>query len=437
MNIKYRKTIPLSKEYDIIVVGGGPAGICAAASAAREGCRVLLIERLGILGGNLTSGHVSPILGSTSRGTMADELVTLFSEKHKDAREVITRNGKEVHIDHEEAKAILAEFLTKAGVDFRLCTSLADVKMTGGHIDGVIVCSVCGLEYFSGKVFIDATGDGQLAYLAGCEYKIGRDSDGAVQPVTLEFIVDNVDESVAISAWGGSDPVKLPDGKEYRVLCREKNENGELPENVTIVRLHRTFYDGERAVNATQLNGMNTLDSVEVAKAEVELRGQINSVLTFLRKYVAGYENAKIKSSASVLGVRETRRIMGRYVLNDADVETGAKFDDAVVHDAWFLIDIHNPSGGGQAEGHSHMAKPYDIPYRCLLPNGVNNLLTSGRCISGTHRAHASYRVMNICMATGQAAGIAAAVSVREEILPEDISAEKLRTELIKNGVIL
>lgn len=436
-NILYEKSIPVGGEYDVIVVGSGPAGITASVSAAREGCRVLLIERLGCLGGNLTAGHVSPILGKVSSGTMADELIALFAERHKNSREVITRNGKEVHIDHEEAKAILAELAADAGVDFRLCTSLADVKLGESGIEGIFVCSQGGMEFFRGKVFIDATGDGQLAFLAGCPYETGREGDGAVQPATLEFVVDNVDETVAISAYGGSDPVKLPDGKEYRELCREKNAVGELPENVSIVRLHRTFYDGERSVNATQVNGLNTLASTDVSRAEIDLRAQINTVLEFLKKYVPGYENAKIKSSASVLGVRETRRIIGDYVLTDKDVENGARFDDAVVHDAWFLIDIHNPRGGGQAEGHSHMAQPYDIPYRCLLPKGADNLLTAGRCISGTHRAHASYRVMTICMATGEAAGVAAALSVHRGLPPREVGAEAVRGVLSERGVCL
>lgn len=246
-----------------------------------------------------------------------------------------------------------------------------------------------------------------------------------------------MDETKAIMCFGGSDPVKLPDGRKYSEFCAECEKNGVLPKNVSIVRLHKTFYKGERNVNATQLNGFNALNEEEYYAAEVELRIQIEKIVNFLRKYIPGYENCEVKTTASTLGVRESRRIMGEYVINDGDVENGNHYDDAVVHDAWFLIDIHNPSGGGQAEGHSKMANPYDIRYGAIVPLGVDNLLTSGRCISGTHRAHASYRVMEICMATGEAAGIAAALSISEGVTPRRLEALRIRNTLKNNGVIL
>lgn len=286
-------------------------------------------------------------------------------------------------------------------------------------------------------VLIDASGDGFVAYMGGATYEVGRSSDGLVQPVTLEFTLDHVDEETALTCFGGSDMVKLPDGRLYRDLCKEASANGLLPKNVTIVRLHKTFYKGERNVNATQANGYDTLSLAGIAKAEVELRDQIGIVVNFLRTQVPGYEKCKVKSSASTLGVRETRRIIGDYILNDQDVEQGNKFDDAIVRNAWFLIDIHNPKGGGQAEGQSKMAKPYDIPYRCILPKGLNNILTAGRCISGTHRAHASYRVMGICMAVGQAAGVAAALSSQEKVAPRQLPYSKLRNRLKEMGVPL
>lgn len=168
-----------------------------------------------------------------------------------------------------------------------------------------------------------------------------------------------------------------------------------------------------------------------------DLRNQIAMVVKFLQKNVPGYENCRVKSSADVLGVRETRRIMGDYILQDSDVENGAHFPDAIVHNAWFLIDIHNPTGGGQAEKHSQPAKPYDIPYRCFLPIGIENLLVAGRCISGTHRAHASYRVMAICMAMGEAVGVAAALSAQRGVTPKNVPAEDIQTVLMKRGVQL
>lgn len=433
----YKNEIRVIDEVDVVVAGGGPAGICAAVAAARQGAKVLLIERYGAIGGNLTLGNVSPILGKVSKGTMYDEIIELLSASHKDELKVKTRNGKEIHIDAEEAKGILIQFLRENNVKVMLQTSICDVIKEDNELKGVIVSELLGLGAIKAKRVIDATGDGLVAFLSGCEYKIGRDSDGRTQPVTLEFTINNVDESRAIMCFGGSDPVTLPDGRKYSEFCKECEQSGILPKNVSIVRLHRTFYQGERNVNATQMNDINPFDGNALYKAEVELRNQIDVVVDFLRKYIPGYENCMLKTTADTLGVRETRRIMGDYVMCDEDVEQGNKHKDAIVHDAWFLIDIHNPSGGGQAEGHSKMAKPYDIPYGALLPLGVENLLTAGRCISGTHRAHASYRVMAICMATGQAAGIAAALSLKEGVVPRQLDAQSIRNTLVDLGVAL
>ncbi len=433
----YNKEISVTAQVDVLVIGGGPAGICAAVAAARCGAQVLLVERYGAVGGNLTLGNVNPILGRVSAGTMYDEVVALLSAAHSDEIPVQTRNGKEVHIDPEEAKGILIRLLQDSGVQVWLQTVLCDVIMEGDTLTGVVVNTPVGLQAVTAARVVDATGDGQVAYLCGCDCRVGRDGDGRTQPVTLEFTVSGVDESRAIACFGGSDPVTLPDGRKYADFCKECEAAGILPENVSIVRLHRTFYPGERNVNATQLNGIDPLALGDLYQAEVTLRQQIDQVLNFLRTYIPGYEHCLLKTTAATLGVRETRRVMGEYLMCDEDVEQGRHHADGVVHDAWFLIDIHNPAGGGQAEGHSKMAQPYDIPYGALVPLGVEGLLTAGRCISGTHRAHASYRVMAICMATGQAAGVAAAMSLQAGVTPRQLSAEVVRQRLLKDGVTL
>ena len=422
---------------DVVVAGGGPAGVCAAVSAARMGAKTILVERFGCLGGNLTLGHISPVLGKVCPGTMADEVRRLLNANHLDSQNVMTRNGPEEHIDHEEAKGILAKLCADAGVTVLLCASVVDAVMEGSRITRIVVDTPKGLRTISAKAVVDATGDGRVAMAAGATVKVGRDSDGATQPSSLEFVVDGVDESVGITAWGGTDPVKLPSGEEYRALCKRMNAAGELPENVTIVRLHRTFYPGERSVNATQVNGVDALDPVAIGKADAELRRQIGMCVAFLRKHVPGYGKCRVKSTADTLGVRETRRVMGDAMVVDADLIEGRKYADAVVHDAWFLIDIHNPKGGGQAEGHSHPAKPYDIRYGAFLPKGVEGLLTAGRCISGTHRAHASYRVMTPCMAMGEAVGVAAALAAKRGTTPRAVSAADVREVLIRRGVKL
>lgn len=435
---EYKKELEIAKNYDVVVCGGGPAGICAAVAAARGGASVLLVERMGVLGGNLTTGQVCPILGAVSKGTMAEEVVSLLREGHDYAPAHVTRCGIEWSYDSVEAKRRLTKFVVDNKVDFMLTANVTDLIKDGNTVKGVIISSPSGLQAIGAKVVIDATGDGSAAACGGAEFKVGRDSDGRVQPLTLEFVIDNVDESVAITAWGGSDPVLIPGtDTEYRKFCIQKNAEGELPENVTIVRLHRTMYSGERSVNATQVNGIDPLDPADLAKAEAVLRSQIDSIITFLRNYIPGYSECREKSSSSVPGVRESRRIVGDATVEDVNVETGLMLDDAVVHNAWFLIDIHNPTGGGQAEGYSRDAKAYDIPYGALLVKNFEGLLTAGRCISGTHRAHASYRVMYICMATGQAAGVAASLAVKKGVSPRSLDVKDIRSELERLGVEL
>lgn len=435
--MEYSSEITRIEEYDVLVVGGGPAGICAAVSAARCGASTLLVERFGILGGMLTAGRVDPILGSVSAGTMNDEIVSLLAANHPGSEPQVTRNGREVQVDPEEAKTILMNLVSHSGAKLYLQTTVIDVIKEDDRLAGIILTTPTGLMAVKAKCVIDATGDGFVAMMAGAEYKVGREGDGHCQPTTIEFVVDHVDESKAITCWGGTDPVTLPDGTKYSEFCKEANQRGELPPNVSIVRLHRTHYEGERSVNATQANGYDVLSLDGISAAMLDLRNQVDVVVRFLKKNVPGFENCRVKGSADALGVRESRRIMGEYVLQDTDVEQGARFEDVVVHKAWFLIDIHNPTGGGQAEKFSHPVIPYDIPYRCFVPLGVENLLVAGRCISGTHRAHASYRVMSICMAMGEAIGAAAALSARENTAPRKIDVRAVQKILQDRGVEL
>lgn len=420
--------------FDVVVVGGGPAGVCAAVAASRTGAKTLLIERGGLLGGMLTAGHVCPVLGMTGPGTMADELARYLSVNG----ELVTgqtKNKREIYIDVEYAKTAFFNFVAQSGIACWLQSLVVDASTdASGNISSLLVGTPQGLRNVSAKTIVDATGDGAVAAFAGAAYEMGRD-DGLVQPVSLEFVVSNLDESRAITAWGTTDPATLPSGQRYAEFCKEAAARGELPKNVSIVRLHRTANAGERSVNATQVNNVNPLVPSEIFSSTHDLRNQIDQVLRFLRKNVPGFENCVFKSSGAVLGVRETRRIIGQYTLDDKDLAIGAKFADAAVRDAWFLIDIHNPSGGGQAEKFARDARPYDIPLRSLIPLTPGNLLLAGRCISGTHRAHASYRVMMICMATGQAAGTAAALCAQDKLPPAKIPYAKVRAALEAQGV--
>ncbi len=393
------------EKYDVLIVGSGPAGIAASLAAAREGRKTALLERYGCLGGGMTSSYVRPFLGSVGNETVGREIETRIAEAESFCSPV------------EAAKIVLSEMVHEAGIDVYLQTQAVSAVTSPTpegrrRIESVLAASH-GEEYsLTADSYVDATGDGDLSSAAGAEFAIGRDSDGLVQPLSIMFTVEGIEPDTGLVCRHEEDWQDLGDGREYLDLCHKACASGELPASVNIVRLYLTGRKGERMVNATQMNRVYPLDPRSLADAEYELREQVRKVVLFLQKNIPGFERIRVNGSCTTTGVRESRRVIGDYVLSAEDLFAGRRFDDAVVTDAFFCIDIHNPDGAGQAErdGCPYEPKPYEIPYRSLTPAGFDNLLTAGRCISGDHRAHASYRVMRICMAMGHAAGIAASL---------------------------
>ena len=416
------------RSYDVAVAGAGPAGIAAALEASRSGAKVALIERYGCVGGNLTQGYVGPIMGGICAGTIGEEI--------EDS--VCVQRG--ICPDFEKAKIELIKKLYEAGVDVYLQTLVTGVEKNGECIEAVHTLGKFGPMDFGANVFVDATGDGDLSVLAGCPWEFGRPGDKLVQPVTLMFIIDGVDPGQTLLCGHEEHYTDLGDGREYLDLCHKACRSGELPENVNIVRLYKTQRPTERMVNATQENFIDPLNPMSVYKAEVSLRSQIGKIVDFLKNNIPGFADITIKGSASTLGVRESRRIMGKYILTEQDLLAGREFPDSVVHRANFPLDIHNPAGPGQSvdeEKCPPAPKPYDIPFSAMCPLGCSNLITAGRCISGTHVAHSSYRVMRICMAMGQAAGAAAAIMSNESLTTESVDPKRIRQHLIDRGVKL
>ena len=417
-----------TKKYDVVVAGAGPAGIAAALESARAGRKTALIERYGCVGGNLTQGYVGPLLGTVQPGTIVDDIEAALGATKAEVP------------DFEKAKIVLTELLFDAGVDVYLQTSVIGAKKLGEHLETVYTAGKFGKMDFSAEVFIDATGDGDLAAYSDCEFEIGREGDGLVQPVTLMFVIDGVDPDQPLLCCHEEHYTDLGDGREYLDLCHKACKTGELPENGNIVRLYATGVKTERMVNATQENRIDPLDPMAVFKAEVSLRKQIGRIVDFLKNNIPGFENIQIKGSASTLGVRESRRVIGRYKLTEQDLMEGRAYPDSVVHGVRFALDIHNPAGPGQSvneERRPSTPKLYDIPFSAMCPLGCENLLTAGRCISGTHVAHSSYRVMRICMAMGQAAGAAASVMCETGATNETVDTDLIRAYLKARGVEL
>lgn len=428
--VSYNRELEVRGGYDVLVAGSGPAGICAAVAAAREGAKVALVERYGVVGGNLTAGYVGPILGMVSKGTMRDEIVSLLGVPEND---MIGETGR-AH-DFERAKMVLAQFVNHPNIDVYLQTVVTDVIKEGNAVKGLVVTAGEGQFALMGAVTVDATGDGLVSYLAGAETEKGRD-DGLMQPVTLEFTIAGVDESRGVICIGDVDDVKLGD-ERFLDYCKRLAIAGEIPEKIAAVRLHPVVYPGYRQVNTTQVNGVDMTRVEHIFKADLELREQIYTLLDFFHKHLPGYENCRVISSGTTTGVRETRRVIGDYVITAEELAAGCRFDDVIVHRAEFIVDIHNPAGSGQAEEHIQYCDPYDLPYRCFTPKGIENLYTAGRCISGTHRAHASYRVMSICMAMGEAVGTAAAMCAAQGVTPRELDVKKLQNCLTDKGIEL
>jgi hypothetical protein len=408
---------------EVVVCGGGPAGVAAAVMAARGKARVLLLERYGRLGGMAVQGLVGPLMGSCDS---------------RFVKETLKRIGGHA-ADPNRLDLAYADLLREAGAELLLHAWAAEPLMAGGRVAGVRALTKQGMLRIAAQVVVDATGDGDVACGAGAEYEQGRPGDGLMQPASIMYRISGVDEKAALLCGSEEQAraVKLPSGTWEEVVARGQ-ASGELAPAVGVIRVYATGRPGVRTVNATQVNGVDGTKPADLTRAELEGRRQAYQVLDFLRKYAPGYEGAYIAEMPAVLGVRETRRVLGLSYLTRADLVSGRRWPDAVVRSASFAIDIHNPAGSGQAEnadgrrrqGGAARVKPYDIPYGCLVPRRVDGLLTAGRCISGSHEAHASYRVQCIAMGVGAAAGAAAALAVRSGLQPRGVGAEAVQAAL-------
>jgi len=427
------RTTPVPFDVDVCVVGGGPAGICAAVAAARNGASTLLVERYGFLGGMATAGLVNPFMNFHVAGEPI--IAGIFAEWIDGMRR---RGG---YLDHgkmgrnifepEAAKAAAMELCRDAGVQLLLHSFLDRTITEGAKITHAICAGKTRLAV-AARQFVDCTGDGDLAALAGAQFEFGRPADHAAQPMTLCFRMKGVDWSHVPNNQqlreqrdqGRAVIQKLYDTarNEGRIDCPRHN-----------VLYFSCIHDDEIHFNTTRVIGRNATDSLDLTAAEMEARRQVEQFVSWLRDKVPGFEHAYLATTAAQIGIRESRRIKGLYELTEDDVLSCRSFADAVAR-AHYDIDIHNPTGGGTVIKHLPPDKWYEIPYGCLVPVGMDNLLAAGRCISADHVAHSSLRVMPIAAALGQAAGTAAAMAVRDNLKPTQIQAPKLVETLMQQG---
>lgn len=445
------RELVVRKEVDVLVVGGGPSGIIAAQAAAEDGLQVTLIESRSFLGGNMTIGL--PILGFL--GQKGNQIINGLPQQFIDRLKAMDASSEHrpcpLHmsltlVEPEAVRTAALEALVERGVDVLFYTFFSDVVMDGDALKGIIVESKAGREVILAKAIIDCSGDADVAFRAGvpCEY---GNENGGVQPPTLMFCLGGVDTEKLRLSIKEEPRTYLTDfiPAEYfgqnnqfivvglRSLIQQAAEDGiTLPVERTI--LITGLRKGEIWVNMSRVNGVNGTDPGSLTQGEIAGRRQIQDIQQYLIKYVPGFEQAYFLKTAPFLGIRETRRIVGEYVLTSDDVLGCAHFDDAVAV-ASYPLDIHHPEGGGCTL--TWCGDCYDIPYRSLLPQRVKNLLVAGRCISATHEAMSAIRVMAPCMAMGEAAGRAAKLAVRQGIQPAAVDVRELQRELLSKGAYL
>ncbi|MDB5368375.1 MAG: dependent oxidoreductase [Rhodospirillales bacterium] len=445
------RDIPVLMNVDIVVVGGGTTGPIAAAAAARRGKTVALIERFGSLGGNLTLGLNTKPSGALVGG-LPLELWTLARSNGAAGDDYFagTKTGK-VKIaspcDPEIMKMLLTRLCADAGVQILFETVVSRPVLEGKTVTGVIVESKAGRSFIGAKVVIDCSADGDIAAGAGAPFVMGSGGNNAetqMQPVGMYFTMSDVDV-VELAHWARqSDDIPaqaIPDNDEdldyglwltgfnQTVRAYRAETKIDLPrENITLKTANGLMY-----VNATRVLGVDVFSPTEFSAAIVECYRQIEEYARFLVKKVPGFAKAKIAQIAPVLGVRETRHIQGEYTLTADDVQGHGSFPDTIGADV-SAFDVHDVKG---ADVDFQGLRPYELPYRCMVPLGVEQLLVAGRCISADHVAHGRSRNMPACMATGQAAGIAAAIALEHNTTVRDVPIDRVQSALREIGMPL
>ncbi|MDQ1912341.1 FAD-dependent oxidoreductase [Paenibacillus sp. GD4] len=441
-------------EADIVVIGGGPAGVCAAIAAGRSGAKTVLVERYGFIGGMSTAALVYPWM--TFHTTEGKQVIRGLGQEIIDR--LMSMNASPGHVRdtvgfvntitpyHPEVYKVLAiDMMKEAGVKLLLHSFVDQVQTEENRIRSVELTTKSGRIRVEAKVFIDTTGDADVAYLSGAPCFRGREGDSLTQPMTMKFRMRGVDLAKVKQymlehpdEFYKKTPIdELADLPLSGVLGFFKHwKAAALPINRDQVLFFTGPNEDEVLVNTTRVQGLDGTKVEDLTEAEELGRKQVLQVADFMTKNLPGFEKASLSQVGAQIGVRETRRIDGQYSLQANDVIEGRRFEDVIARSG-YPIDIHDPSGKGVVAAWVKGDGAYDIPYRCLLPKRITNLLVGGRCISTSHEALATTRLTPSCMATGQAAGTAAGLAVHHGILPGQVEVKELQELLKAADVVL
>jgi len=449
-----------SYKCQLLVVGGGPSGVCAAVAAARMGIKTMIVDSGNCLGGMGTKGLVGPFMtcydakGETMiiRGLfeeVVDRLVALGGALHPSGirqPSEFTAWIKEGHdhvtpFDPEILKVVYDRMCAEAGVKILYHANFVSPIMKGSDIAGAVLLTPSGLEAAEADMVIDATGDGTVAFRAGAPCVFGDPESGRIQPASLFFRMNNVDTDRLIADVLPHVPeFRRVNGVSYRCLhwrVAEAEAAGEWDLARKSVNIWRMVEKDQWFVNCTRIHGVDATDAENLTAAEIEGRRQVEELMHFFHKYVPGCEKATLMGTGSTMGIRESRHVHGDFVLPVQDLIDGLIPDDTILLSA-NSIDVHGAQGGPAGGLYMPIKKDmYGIPYWCLLPSGVGSLLLAGRCVSADSPAAGAIRVMPPAMALGQAAGIAAALSIKAGVQPSALDVKDVQNELKRQKAYL
>lgn len=453
--VDFIRAVPVVRETDVLVIGGGPAGIGAAIGAAKTGARALLVERYGFLGGNATASLVGPFMTSYSADGKTQLIRGVFDELVRRMEAVggaihpskvpaaVARSAYMKHghtgvtpFDPEAMKMISAEMCLEYGVVLLLHTIFIEPIMEADAVRGAILHNKGGLQAVRSAVTIDCSADADVAARAGAAFAVGRAGDGLTQPMTMFFRVGNVNRA-AVDAYFAAHPEEIEERMAFSSCIKAAQANGDYTIPRERLSLYESPQEGVWRVNVSRILGTDGTNADDLTRAEIIGRRQVLEILAFLRKYVPGFSACTLLDTAAQVGVRETRRIVGMYTLTAEDLSTGRDFEDTIAYAA-YPMDIHSPTdGGGGVSNRGETANAYQIPYRCLVPEQVEQLLVAGRCVSATHEALGAIRVMPPSFAMGEAAGTAAALAISEHLTPRTVPIGWVQETLVKHGAYL
>lgn len=452
--VEAEKNIPVSYEADVVVLGGGPGGVSAAIAAARNEADVLVVERSNCLGGTTTGGLMTRMdVSHAFWGRIPHEKRVVqgiyleiierckklggFIEEYEVKKRLAGMLSGVECFDPQILKFVLQEMTEEEGIRLLYHTLAVDALVEDKELKVVIIENKSGRQAVRGKIFIDATGDGDIAVKAGAKYEMGRESDGMLQPVTMTFRIGGVDIEEVFKAYGKKQKIYreiVPhNAHPYLREVEEAKREGIYSFPTGRFWFHLTPIKGVVYVNTTRIHGIDPTKTEDLTKAEVEGLSQVMQLMNFVKKYMKGFENTYLVDVGSYIGVRESRRIIGEYKLTRDDVLHARKFPDAIAAGS-ARIDIHDVKGAWSELIAPPEGEYYQIPYRCIFVKGLNNVLTVGRCISTTHDAQGATRMVPTTIAVAQGAGTASALSLKSGRKLRDIDVTELQDLLIQQG---